>query len=233
MRSRGTVAALTVAGLLLAAPVALADEQIVGATPNRYENSNVTIDQGERLTFRNTDFAMHDVTSETSGLFASETIGQGATSFVEGSQYLTTGSYNFFCSIHAQMRGTITVTSAGTPAQRPGTGGAPPPGPDTTAPVLSLKPRSAKARTLARGGELKVDIGTDEGSKLTLTVKLGSLRAARVTESFTTAGTKRVAFKLSKKARKKLRRGSKLKLSLTGTDTAGNSATKTGSLKLR
>src|SRR5215208_3028462 len=99
MRFRGKVATTTAAAMLLAAPAAIADEEIVGATPNRYSNPQVEIDQGERLTFRNTDFANHDVTSQAQGLFASETIGQGSTSFVEGSQYLTTGSYNFYCSI--------------------------------------------------------------------------------------------------------------------------------------
>jgi plastocyanin len=231
MSLSGKVAAATAVAMLLAAPAAIADEEIVGATPNRYQNPQVTIDQGERLTFRNTDFANHDVTSKTSGLFASDTIGQGATSFVEGSQYLTTGSYDFYCSIHAQMTGTITVTSAGTPAQRPGSGGTPPP-PDTTPPALTLTPRSAKAKALRTGRALKVDIGTDEASKLTLTVKLGTRVAGRVVETFETGGTRRVAIVLRKKVRRKLRSGSKLRLALGGTDTAGNAANAAKTLKL-
>jgi plastocyanin len=232
MSSRGKVAAATVAALLLAAPAAIADEEIVGATPNRYQNPQVTIDQGERLTFRNTDFANHDVTSKQSGLFASETIGQGATSFVEGSQYLTTGSYDFFCSIHPQMTGTITVTSAGTPAQRPGAGGTPPP-PDTTPPALTLQTPAAKAGALRSGRRLKVDIGTDEAAELTLTVKLGTRVAGRLVEKFETGGSKRVALVLRKKVRRKLRSGSKLRLRLAGTDTAGNATSTSGTLKLR
>ena len=231
MRFRGKVAAATAAASMLPAAAAIADEEIVGATPNRYSNPQVTIDQGERLTFRNTDFANHDVTSDPPGAFASETIGRGETSFVEGSQYLTTGSYNFFCSIHPQMTGTITVTSAGTPAPRPGTGSPPPP--DTTAPVLTLKPHSARAKSLKRGNELKVDIGTDEAGELGLTVKLGSRVAGRVTEQFVTGGSKRVEIVLRKKVRRKLRSGSKLKLALAGKDTAGNAATAAATLKLR
>ena len=169
------LAAVTVGSMLVLAPVAAADEEIVAATPNQYTNPNVTIDQGERLTFRNTDFARHDVTSVASGsvgghLFASDTIGQNATSFVEGSQYLTTGSYDFYCSIHAQMKGTVTVTAAGSapaPAPTPPGGGATPP-PDTTPPALTLRPRSARAKTIKRGNPIKVDISTDEASTLTL-----------------------------------------------------------------
>src|SRR5829696_5302604 len=113
MRFRGKVATTTAAAMLLAAPAAIADEEIVGSTPNRYSNPQVTIDQGERLTFRNTDIANHDITSEQTGdvngrLFATPLVGRGESSFVEGSQYLTTGSYNFFCSIHGEMKGTIT-----------------------------------------------------------------------------------------------------------------------------
>jgi plastocyanin len=237
MRRRGKLAAATAAGVLLIAPAAIADEEIVGATPNRYTNPNVTIDQGEPLTFRNTDFAMHDVTSDAQGdvkgrLFASDTIGSGSTSFVEGSQYLTAGTYTFFCTIHPeQMKGTLTVTSAGTPKPRPGTG-APPPA-DTTGPALSLSPRGAKAKSLKKGRALTVDIGTDEPASLTLTVKLGSLRAARVKESFTSAGSRRLSVTLNKKARKKLRRGSRLTLTLDGTDSAGNPAGTSTTLKLR
>jgi plastocyanin len=233
---KGMIAAFTAASVLMTAPAAIADEEIVGATPNRYSNANVTIDQGEPLTFRNTDFAMHDVTSDAAGdvnghLFASDTIGSGSTSFVEGSQYLTTGSYTFYCTIHpAQMKGTLTVSSAGTPKPRPGTGGAPP---DTTPPALTVHALKASAKSLKKGNPLKLDLGTSEGSTLTLTVKLGSLRAAHIRQGFTSAGTRRIAVRLNKSARRKLRRGSRLKLSVSGVDAAGNTGTAAGSLKLR
>ena len=43
-------------------------------------------------------------------LFHTPLIGQNQEAFVEGSQYLTTGSYAFVCSIHQNMTGTLTVT---------------------------------------------------------------------------------------------------------------------------
>ena len=232
MRFRGTAAALSVATTLLAAPAALADEEIVAATPNRYANPNVTMDQGEPLTFRNTDFALHDVTSDQAGLFASQTVGQNASSFVEGSQYLTTGSYGFYCSVHPSMKGTLTVTSAGTPAPRPGTGGGSPP-PDTTPPGLSFAPLAATARALRKRKPLRIDVATNEAGEIAVNVFLGKLKAGRVVAKFDAAGDRRIRIVLNRKARRKLRKGSKLTLAWLGTDLSGNSTGDQTTLKLR
>ena len=65
-----------VAAALAAAPAAGADERVVAAPlSSGYVNPDVTIDQGEKLTFFNPDVAAHDVTSKEPGLFASETVG--------------------------------------------------------------------------------------------------------------------------------------------------------------
>jgi plastocyanin len=248
MRSRGSLVALTATGVLLGAPPAVADEQIVATTPNRYTNPDVTIDQGEPLTFRNADIARHDVTATDAGdvrnhLFASDTVGNGETSFVEGSQYLTTGTYRYYCTVHAeQMKGTITVTASGTPKPRPGAGGGggggggdggPAPSPDVTAPELTLSAGSAKASSLRRGRGLRVRLGANEAARLTLTVMLGSTRAARRHVDLGSAGTRKLAFALSPKARRKLRKGGRLQLTVRGTDGAGNTATASITAKLR
>src|SRR5688500_7197398 len=49
------LAPLVLAVALVPAATAWADEQIQASPFNSYDNPNVTIDQGERLTFRNTD----------------------------------------------------------------------------------------------------------------------------------------------------------------------------------
>jgi len=113
-------------------PGALADQDIVantGAATTGFTTPNVTMAQGEKLTFQNNDATvMHNVTSTDNGsdgkpLFHSATIGPGS-SFVDGSQYLTSGSYHFYCTLHPQtMTGTLTVSTAGTPVPRPGGGG--------------------------------------------------------------------------------------------------------------
>jgi plastocyanin len=241
MRNKRSLVALTATGVLLGAPAAVADEQIVGTTPNRYANPDVTIDQGEPLTFRNADIARHDVTSTQPGtvrdhLFASDTIGNGETSFVEGSQYLTTGTYDYFCTIHPSfMKGTITVNASGTPKPRPGGGagggGAPPP--DMTAPALSVTAAKARASTLKRGGSLRLTVGADEASTVTVVVRLKSARGARRKVSLGSAGSRKLVMALSRKVRNRLKTGSRLAITVTGTDAAGNAGSAKTTVKLR
>jgi plastocyanin len=64
-----------------------------------------TIAVGTTITWTNKDAASHDVTSAT-GLFASPTMGQNATfSFT----FTAAGTYNYRCTFHPGMNGTITV----------------------------------------------------------------------------------------------------------------------------
>ena len=99
-----------------AAP-AMADETITaGPLPNQFANPDVEIDLGEPVTFRNSDStgAFHDVTSngkDANGkaLFASATIEGGKSAPVEGVEFLTTGSYDYICSVHPFMTGTVKV----------------------------------------------------------------------------------------------------------------------------
>src|SRR4051794_1728752 len=100
MRRRGLllVAALGIA-MLAAAPGALADKQVQGQPIDRY-GGDVTMDQGEALSFMNADIDNHDVTADTAGsdgkpLFASPTVGFGQTVSVAGAEYLTSGAYRF------------------------------------------------------------------------------------------------------------------------------------------
>src|SRR4051812_3771885 len=154
-------------GVFLAVTVAWASDQTITATPpNQFANTSVTIDQGDKVTFTNNDTVGHDVTSRAKGsddkaLFASETTSTGQSKPVNGTQYLTTGDYDFFCSIHPNMTGTLHVTSAGTPAQRPGGGTTSPPpsgggggGSDTAAPNISLRLLDAKLSTVRQRGAL-------------------------------------------------------------------------------
>src|SRR4051812_41593577 len=94
-------------GLAVVAPGALADKQ-VGAQPVDSYSGDVTMSQGETLTFQNLDLQNHDVTANDKGsdgkpLFASSTIGFGQNAKVEGAQKLGPGTYKFYCSVHPFM----------------------------------------------------------------------------------------------------------------------------------
>jgi plastocyanin len=134
MLKRGTRTAwvpLAMAGavavsLLIVAGAGAAGNQII-AGDNSYDQNggNYTIQQGERPTLQNVGVNSHDVWSRLNGpdgkkLFISPTIGGGATTVVNGTQYLTAGTYAFFCNVHPfEMSANLVVTNGGTPVPRP------------------------------------------------------------------------------------------------------------------
>lgn len=224
MRRGMLIAVAAAAGALLAPAVAQADEEIVATTPNRFSTPEVTIDQGEKLTFRNADFVRHDVVHQPDPgqpeLFRTPLLDGGETAFVEGSQYLTTGSYAFVCSVHSNMRGTLTVTAAGTPAPRPGAGTAPPV--DTTNPVVTLQAGKLRARRLRKAREVTIKVGADEAATIVVDVRVGRRSGGTRKLTLPAAGTRRLTLGIARRARKALRRGARIRFDATATDAAGN-----------
>ena len=236
------IVTLAAALVLVAAPVARA-ENIVAGPNSTYLTPNPTMDQGEPLTFYSFDVPNHDVTAEQKGtdgkpLFRTDLIGAGDSAFVEGSQYLTSGAYPFFCSIHANMRGTLTVTSAGTPATRPGPGG--PGGPaDTKKPKVGVKVRSGGVRGVRRSGKLQVEVSVDEGAKVALkavtTASGRRVTIARGAVNLSAAGTRRETLKLTRAGKRALagRSRAAVKVSARAVDPAGNAGTAKAGRTLR
>lgn len=232
------------AAVLIAPATALADETIVATTGTRYAATEYTIDQGEPLNFRNDDLSgpSHDVASTANGkvrgsyLFASEVVGGGKTSFVEGSQYLTTGSYDFFCSLHPSMKGRLVVTSAGTPKPRPGAEparpGEEPPAADLTAPEPSLNFRTLRAAAIRRARRIVLKVGADEAVTMKVTVRIGRARLVKRLE-LATRGTRRVRLAVGRKARRAIVRGRRVRITVDVTDAAGNLGTARDAIRLR
>jgi plastocyanin len=239
--------AITVlAGALSAPATALADQEIAATTGNAYTTTSITMAQGEPLNFKNNDLSVkHDVVSTANGevkkqyLFASDTIEGGKSSFVEGSQYLTTGTYDFYCSVHpAQMKGKITVTAAGTPQARPGTT---PGGPGTTngTPAADQLPPEAgfdygnlSAKRIKAKKRLTLKVSADEASTATVTVRIGKVKLKAVRVRFARRSTKIVQIKLSAKAVKAVKARARLRVVVEAVDSAGNPGSATDSAKL-
>src|SRR5205814_419428 len=103
--------------------LAQGSEVIVGQPTNTYSQSSYNTDQGQVVPFQVTG-GTHNVTAHATGpdgksLFRSLTI-TGGTTGVSGTQYLTTGTYTFFCSVHpSTMQATLVVGPGGTPQARP------------------------------------------------------------------------------------------------------------------
>ena len=153
---RGLAAGVIVS--LLAAATAWADETITARPVNTFAQAVTTIDQGEKVTLRNTDLAGHDVTATKNGddgkpLFRSELVSPGGSGPVRGTEYLTTGTYPFICTVHPGMEATLEVTSQGTPVPRP-------------RPGVTVKVASRDLQRVVDSGKLKLKVRSSKASLL-------------------------------------------------------------------
>jgi plastocyanin len=192
-RRVGFAAGLVLALTLFVGGLAFASAPIVGQADNTYRDSTYTIDQGEVAQLQVTG-STHNATARLSGpdggaLFRSATISSGNTG-VNGTQYLPSGDYAFFCTIHpSTMQATLHVTGNGTPAPRPSL-------------TLSLKNRSL-SKAIKKGILVSVNASTKVDG-VTLTAKLGKATLGRATVSLA-AGSQADLVKLSKAGKSKLR----------------------------
>jgi polyvinyl alcohol dehydrogenase (cytochrome) len=81
-----------------------------GAALANYLTTTVSVSQGDSVTYTNLDAVQHDVLSKQPGLFGTPLIGIGESADVAGVESLAPGKYGFYCSLHANMKGTLTVT---------------------------------------------------------------------------------------------------------------------------
>ena len=242
--------AAAIAALGLAAAAAYADGTIYAAPPNQFVGGDITIAQGEKVTFTNADTVSHDVTAGTKGadgnpLFASDKIGAGQSAAVAGAEYLTTGSYAYICSIHPGMKGTITVSSAGTPAPRPGSGsgsGSPPAQPspssasaDTVAPTASVKVLDSNRSAVRKRRSLQLEVKTNEAATLAITARAGATTVATGSTRLNKPGTRKVTVKLTKAGLKLVKRSRSVRIAVAvkASDAAGNASTASASGQLR
>jgi plastocyanin len=220
------IAGLAAAGALLAgasaSPASAADT--ITAQDNFFgPPTTFAMSQGENPTLQNNGASQHNVTATQAGpdggaLFRSATIGGGASTAVNGTQYLTSGSYPFLCTIHgSSMSGTLNVSGAGTPQPRP---------------QITLKLSSRKIEKVAKKGRLQVSItSSTKVDDASVTAKLGKLTIARAPDLSLSAGQQTRVLKLNKQGKAKLGKKSKATIVLNGTVAFGSPATAKGKLK--
>lgn len=105
---------LLVAAVTSPAHAAPVPSPVLFAVAQSYAPGDVQVAQGSELTFVNADAARHDVTAvDADGagrpLFKTRVLGAGQAAAVAGVEALPPDTYQFFCSVHEYMRGTVTV----------------------------------------------------------------------------------------------------------------------------
>ena len=222
---RGPLLAAIVVALAMGSTLAWASAPIsTSPTCCTYSAPTFTIDQGELASFENTSLPSdaHNVVASKGGpdgrpLFSSAETLQGSAP-VNGTQYLSTGSYHFVCTIHPGMEADLQVSSNGTPVARP---------------QISLKILSTSIRKVANSGKLKVKVtAVTAGKGITVTAKKGSKTLTKAAKLDLDAGASRtVSLGLTSIGKQALRNADKAKVVATGTLDFGSDARAKRTLK--
>ncbi len=199
-RRAGTLAAGAALALAaFTAPAAIAAPAAIQAgtpsppapDPNVFAPNTYLHDAGTVATITWIAGGGHDVTARTLGpdgksLFRSPTIPAG-TAPVAGTQFLTPGSYAFFCTTHLGMDGTLNV-NAGTPQPRP---------------TVTAKPvKGSKLAAAVKKGKVPVKLTLANGAAATITLKLGKKQVGASKNPVTKSGKTQIP--LSAKGKKAL-----------------------------
>src|SRR5436190_14365700 len=138
-RLRVVVALAAICGFALSAAYALGDD-VISSAPTcpsastcSYSSPTFAITGGQVAHFHNATAGgglyggvSHNVTADDSfgghTLFKSATIASGASSSVNGTQYLAPGDYLFHCTIHGPSMSATLHVEGGTPVARPKVG---------------------------------------------------------------------------------------------------------------
>jgi plastocyanin len=207
-------AGLVVALALFVGGLAFAAAPIVGQADNTFSAPTYTIDQGEVAPLQVTG-GTHNATARQNGpdggaLFRSPTI-SGGTTGVAGTQYLGSGDYTFFCTIHpSTMQATLHVSGAGTPQARPS---------------ATLTPRSKKISKVIKKGLLVAINSTARVDGVSLAAKLGKATIGKADGLGLAPGQQFAIVKISKAGKSKLRKKSKAKVTVTASIPFGSPAT--------
>jgi plastocyanin len=214
---RGALAGAASAAVLgVGAAVAwAAPAAIEGTGANTFNASSYAHDGGTVAQLTVTG-SSHNVTAYANGpdgktLFRSGTISSGTTP-VNGTQYLSAGSYSFFCSIHPDtMQATLNVTGTGLPR-----------------PTVDVAVSSRKLSKVLKKGKLAVKVATTGAPEVALAAVLGKRTIATGTVR---AGGTTAALKLTKSGRHALAGRDKATVRVTGSIEFGAPDTAKAKLK--
>jgi hypothetical protein len=215
------------ASLALSAPAQAADTIRSATSCCTFTGGPFAQALGENPVYENSagSDAPHNVTALDAGpdggpLFASETITPGTSSVVDGTQYLSAGTYPFYCTLHgASMSGDLIVDgSRGTLAPRP---------------RITVAIPAQKLRVVRRTGKLKVTVAsTSGGGGIKVRVTRGTkLMGFGATPPIPVGSKRTISISLTKSARAAIRSGRVVKLAAEATVRFGQPASAVRNLR--
>lgn len=200
--------AATVASAIAMTSSAFGVAQTIVASDDFFVAAAYTMDQGDRPPLQNAGTNQHNATAKTNGpdgnfLFSSPTIGTGSTT-VEGTQYLTAGTYAFLCTVHPlPMQANLQVSGLGAPVARP---------------QIDVILGAGKLDKIAKKGKLQVTVkALTKSDDVELEVKLGKTVIGTQKAFDLAAGqSRKLTLKLNKAGKSKLSDRNSAKLKVTG-----------------
>jgi plastocyanin len=209
------LAALAAGALSVGVASGAAEAITASTTDNTFTKASYVIDQGEVATLDNPAASEHNVTATGNGpdgneLFRSATI-SGGQAPVNGTQYLSAGTYRFICTIHSGMAADLVVTGNGAPVARP---------------AVKLKLKSRKLDKVVSSRKLKLKLSAPTQSDgVTVSARKGARRVTAKKHVDLAAGSSRTLnLKLTGAGRKALGRLDAAKVKVTATVPFGASA---------
>jgi plastocyanin len=235
LRRNAIALPLAVVSLALMPAGAWAVADVITNSGNQFTQGTYNSEAGDLVQFQHSGSgAPHNVTSTQSlggqSLFSSATISTGTTP-VNGTQFLTPGTYPFVCTIHAGMQATLNVSASGTPGSPPD-GGTPAPPSDGGTPVspsdggtpvsrpdIELEIISRKLDKVAAKGKLVLEVlAITKSDDVSVSARLGKKTVGESTDLDLAAGQKsKVALKLKRGVRRKLAKLDKAKVTAQAT----------------
>lgn len=183
----------------------------VADDPNQFTQSGA-IDEGFQGFLQNDASNTHNVVAEDTGpdgkaLFRSANVAPGGSGPIRGTEFLSVGSYDFFCSIHPSMRDSLPVSD--------NLGTDPVPRPD-----IEIKVKSKKLEKVVKSRKLKVRVeasGPTDALGIELKAKKGSKTIAKKGGIDVDGGDReKLKLKLKKKGVKALDDLNKAKVKVKG-----------------
>jgi plastocyanin len=181
-----------------------------------FSKPTFTMDPGQVAAFQNLDGVSHNVTASGNGpdgaaLFRSETIDTGQAP-VNGTQYLSPGSYPFVCTIHPGMAANLAVSGNGTPVARPD---------------IEVKVLSSKLHRVVSSSKLKVRVSAPTASDdVSVTARKGARKLGSKPNLDLAAGASRIVkLSLTSAGKNVLEDLGSAKVKVTGTVPFGSPAT--------
>ena len=217
-RRKAIVGLAVTAAAAFGAANALGVTETITSSPTccTFAKPSFSIDPGQVGTFENPGAVSHNVFASGNGpdgepLFTSDTIDSGQTP-VNGTQYLTPGTYHFVCTIHPEMTADLVVSGSGTPIARPD---------------VDLKVVSKKLHKVLGSGKLVVKVSAVALSNdIVLTARKGARKLGSKRNIDIAAGASRtVKLPLTQSAKNALEDLESAKIKVSGAVPFGATAT--------